>query len=974
MLITGKNGTPPTLASFAAVGVLLGVELKWAFAKGSEATAYTEIEVGSAPDTNITLLAQYAYNTSTASVVGLQPNMTQYYRARIVDKLGFKSPWTQWVMATTDGSTDKIMDLIQGQIDESALDTALRSEIGKIDANKAAIDQEMLAVNTVVNQAKADIATAKTDIIAAEAKATTALASANANKIDLVAVNEAVATNKTAVDLKITTLTDKDISLTNLYTALNSEYNTNKAKVVQDLKTLTDKDISLSSLITTLDSDYKGNKASVASSLTTLSDKDTALTNSINSLTSTVGSNTTAISSEATTRSNADSALSNRITTAQSKADSAFSKITTAETTIANNTQSIAQTKTELNSKFEVKDTRDDNENPQFYMDNYPSSEVKEFKNRANMGVPSNDNYIYLVTSVKYRDFTGGAIVQTAYDNSGIIHIRSSVTPTIWSGWVKQEDVVGSAAKVAAAKAALDGRINTTNANVSSLSTTVANNTTAIATTTTNLRAEFKSGLDNINVGGKNLLEASEITISTSAYRMRDYIITETLKAGEIVTVTVWGTLGKGKLNFAAYNSGSSNGNRLTEVAPNVHSASFPWTVDGSNTFLRIYHMDSSPEVSSTLTRVKLERGNKGTDWTPSPEDTTAAISVESTARANADSALASQVTTLKTKTEKGATLSHFDMRLDWTQWTNYAGSGETSTSPNYGLIIGNNSGNDQQWLIRDENIPVLSGTIYRVTVRYWNRYGAGRTYIGVAGVASDGTTLVNNSGDNNYGSQVYVGIDSSIGGWSEMTGLFAASDTDVKGLPNVSRLHANAKYFRPLLIANYSNVTGTTYFDYFKVETIDSISTASIEESKTSINGLNAQYTLKLDVGGRISGFGLASSATQSEFAVNADKFWIAPPTGTNRGKSPFMVLTSSQVINGVTVPAGTYMQAAFIHNGSIDIAKINKASITSLSALSATIGHFKSATTGARLEIKDSLLSVYDNNNVLRVRLGIW
>ena len=41
-------------------------------------------------------------------------------------------------------------------------------------------------------------------------------------------------------------------------------------------------------------------------------------------------------------------------------------------------------------------------------------------------------------------------------------------------------------------------------------------------------------------------------------------------------------------------------------------------------------------------------------------------------------------------------------------------------------------------------------------------------------------------------------------------------------------------------------------------------------------------------------------------------------------------------------------------------DIAKINKASITNLSAISANIGHFKSAATGARLEIKDSLLSV--------------
>ena len=157
-------------------------------------------------------------------------------------------------------------------------------------------------------------------------------------------------------------------------------------------------------------------------------------------------------------------------------------------------------------------------------------------------------------------------------------------------------------------------------------------------------------------------------------------------------------------------------------------------------------------------------------------------------------------------------------------------------------------------------------------------------------------------------------------------------------------------------------------------VQTTVNDNTASIQTQQQSINGLYAQYTVKVDVNGRVSGFGLASSSTQSDFAIRADKFYIAPPEGTGKGDSPFMVLTSSQTINGTVVPAGTYIKSAYIHNGSIDVAKINKASITSLSALSANIGHFKSAESGARLEIKDSLLSVYDAKGMLRVRLGLW
>lgn len=47
---------------------------------------------------------------------------------------------------------------------------------------------------------------------------------------------------------------------------------------------------------------------------------------------------------------------------------------------------------------------------------------------------------------------------------------------------------------------------------------------------------------------------------------------------------------------------------------------------------------------------------------------------------------------------------------------------------------------------------------------------------------------------------------------------------------------------------------------------------------------------------------------------------------------------------------------------------------STPSLSALSATIGLLRTATSGQRLEIDNNQVRVYDSNNVMRVRLGIW
>ena len=98
---------------------------------------------------------------------------------------------------------------------------------------------------------------------------------------------------------------------------------------------------------------------------------------------------------------------------------------------------------------------------------------------------------------------------------------------------------------------------------------------------------------------------------------------------------------------------------------------------------------------------------------------------------------------------------------------------------------------------------------------------------------------------------------------------------------------------------------------------------TANIEQHTQSLNGLSAQWTLKVQSGGVVSGIGLASNNGVSDFAVRADKFYITNPTGGN--KSPmFTVTTRPTTLNGTTVPAGVYLSDAYIQNASITMAKI--------------------------------------------------
>lgn len=56
----------------------------------------------------------------------------------------------------------------------------------------------------------------------------------------------------------------------------------------------------------------------------------------------------------------------------------------------------------------------------------------------------------------------------------------------------------------------------------------------------------------------------------------------------------------------------------------------------------------------------------------------------------------------------------------------------------------------------------------------------------------------------------------------------------------------------------------------------------------------LYAQYTLRIDVNGRISGFGLASSATVSDFIVRADRFSIVSPNGQNKAA---LIMTNNTI-----------------------------------------------------------------------------
>ncbi|MGZ2080291.1 host specificity protein J [Acinetobacter baumannii] len=153
--LNGKQGLPPALAFIQATGILFGMRLNWGFpATGALDTAYTEIQVSPDGTSNIAQLGLFAYPTTTHTLQGMQPNLTQFYRGRLIDRIGNIGPWSDWTHATTSADATDVLELLNDQISETQLSQDLKTKIDQIEA----IDAEIGPIKQDIQNTKDRIA------------------------------------------------------------------------------------------------------------------------------------------------------------------------------------------------------------------------------------------------------------------------------------------------------------------------------------------------------------------------------------------------------------------------------------------------------------------------------------------------------------------------------------------------------------------------------------------------------------------------------------------------------------------------------------------------------------------------------------------------------------------------------------------------------------------------------------------------
>ncbi|HBN6066178.1 TPA: hypothetical protein L3K61_002430, partial [Enterobacter cloacae] len=144
------------------------------------------------------------------------------------------------------------------------------------------------------------------------------------------------------------------------------------------------------------------------------------------------------------------------------------------------------------------------------------------------------------------------------------------------------------------------------------------------------------------------------------------------------------------------------------------------------------------------------------------------------------------------------------------------------------------------------------------------------------------------------------------------------------------------------------------------------------------------------------------SGTSTNSALYVAANKFIVSgTDTATVGGTAPFAIVNGTTYIKTAMIQQGS-LGSVYIANGAITSAKIGTAQINNAHIIDGSIDsgsiantlqstNYVANTTGwqinkagtlyingsggtGRMVISNNIIQIYDNNNVLRVRMGLW
>ncbi|WP_311747519.1 phage tail tip protein [Proteus columbae] len=113
--LTGKMGNPPKPVNFRASPLVFGIKLDWGFGENTSDTLKTEIQYSKTNDgEGMMLLSDVPYPSKTYEMAGLSAGVAFYFRARLVDKTGNQSEWTEFIRGESEFDVGTILPELDG--------------------------------------------------------------------------------------------------------------------------------------------------------------------------------------------------------------------------------------------------------------------------------------------------------------------------------------------------------------------------------------------------------------------------------------------------------------------------------------------------------------------------------------------------------------------------------------------------------------------------------------------------------------------------------------------------------------------------------------------------------------------------------------------------------------------------------------------------------------------------------------------
>lgn len=183
--LKGKVGLPPKpLGLSATEDVVFGINISWGFPADAGDTLNTEIQYSMTADgANPMLLADVPYPQKIYQQMGLKAGQEFWYSARLIDRTGNQSDWTDWVGGQASIDVSDIIDAVFDQIKDSDAYKELTADIKELSDKDIQIDAAI--VKEVDDRVKGDQAEAA-------ARAQALIDEKNARVADITTVNTLV--------------------------------------------------------------------------------------------------------------------------------------------------------------------------------------------------------------------------------------------------------------------------------------------------------------------------------------------------------------------------------------------------------------------------------------------------------------------------------------------------------------------------------------------------------------------------------------------------------------------------------------------------------------------------------------------------------------------------------------------------------------------------------------------------------------